>query len=284
MIEAEKLHYAYPGAREPALKGLDFTIGKGEVFGFLGPSGAGKSTTQKILIGILKGYEGRVQVMGQEARRAGADYYESIGVAFEFPNFYGRLTALENLNFFRSLYNGATREPMELLRTVGLEEAANRKLSDFSKGMKMRLNLCRALINRPKLLFLDEPTSGLDPINARMVKDLIRKEQEEGHTVLITTHNMTAAEEICDRVAFIVDGTVKLIDSPRSLMLREGKKRIRVEYREQGRLEWRDFELAGLADDPLFRELLRSNSVETVHSQEASLEDIFVRTTGRGLA
>jgi fluoroquinolone transport system ATP-binding protein len=283
MIYTEHLRFSYPNSKEQTLKGINFTIDNGTVFGFLGPSGAGKSTIQKILIGILKGYEGRVQVMGREARNAGPDFYESIGVAFEFPNFYGRLTALENLSFFRSLYRSETEDPQKLLRMVGLEDAANRRVSDYSKGMKMRLNLCRALLNRPKLLFLDEPTSGLDPVNACLVKDLIRKEQEKGHTVLITTHNMTAAEEICDRVAFIVDGEVKLIDSPRNLMLREGTRKVRVEYREGDILASLDFELEQLGNDPAFLDLIRHKSIETMHSQEASLEDIFIRTTGRGL-
>lgn len=283
MIEVERLYYTYPGQTEPALKGLDFSIGKGEIFGFLGPSGAGKSTTQKILIGVLKRYEGQVRVMGRELRKVTNDYYENIGVAFEFPNFYNRFTALENLNLFRSLYKGETEQPERLLAMVDLERFAKTKVSDFSKGMKMRLNFCRALLNKPEILFLDEPTSGLDPVNARKMKDLIMAKKAEGKTILITTHNMGAADEICDRVAFIVDGGVSLIDSPRTLKVQRGSKRLRVEYREGEGLRSADFHLDGIGTDPRFLDMLRTKRVETIHTQEASLEDIFIQVTGRSL-
>lgn len=129
MIEVEELHFTYPQRKEATLNGLNFTIPEGEVFGFLGPSGAGKSTTQKILIGVLKNYLGKVKVMGKEVRNTGPEYYERIGVAFEFPNFYSKFTALENLQLFRSLYSGRTLEPKILLEQVNLTEAANLKVS-----------------------------------------------------------------------------------------------------------------------------------------------------------
>lgn len=173
IINVNHLKYAYPASTNTVLNDLSFSIAEGEVFGFLGPSGAGKSTTQKILIGALKNYTGSVQVLGNEIKNTTPDYYERIGVAFEFPNFYSKFTALENLNVFRSLYAGATEEPMRLLELVGLEEAAHMKVSQLSKGMKMRLNFCRSLLHRPSVLFLDEPTSGLDPVNAKRMKDII---------------------------------------------------------------------------------------------------------------
>ncbi|WP_146908273.1 ATP-binding cassette domain-containing protein, partial [Bacillus paralicheniformis] len=134
MIEVSGLRFTYPGQKMPVLKGIDFSIQKGEIFGFLGPSGAGKSTIQKILIGILKQYEGRVSVMGKELSQADSSFYEKIGVAFEFPNFYQRLTALENLNLFRSLYASETEEPETLLALTGLEEYGRTKVSAYSKG------------------------------------------------------------------------------------------------------------------------------------------------------
>lgn len=283
MINVKELQFTYPGQKERTLHGLDFEIMPGEIFGFLGPSGAGKSTTQKILIGVLKGYQGSVEVMEREIRETGPDYYERIGVAFEFPNFYNKFTVLENLKLFSSLYKGNTEKPMRLLERVDLSEAANMKVSQLSKGMKMRLNFCRALLHDPDILFLDEPTSGLDPVNAKKMKELILAKKAAGKTIILTTHNMQAAEELCDRVAFIVDGEIKLIDSPRQLKLRKGRKMIRIEYRQDGELQKAVFPLQGIGENNQFISLIQKYPPETIHSQEASLEQIFIEVTGRQL-
>lgn len=169
MIDVRDLVFTYPGRKEPTIQSMNFNIQKGEIFGFLGPSGAGKSTTQKILIGVLKSYQGSVKVMDLEIKDIGSNYYERIGVAFEFPNFYTKFSVLENLKLFRSLYAGRTENPITLLEKVGLEEAKHLKISQLSKGMKMRLNFCRVLLNDPDILFLDEPTSGLDPVNSKQI-------------------------------------------------------------------------------------------------------------------
>ncbi|MCK4778272.1 MAG: ABC transporter ATP-binding protein, partial [Actinomycetia bacterium] len=196
MIEVNNLNFTYPGNNDPTVKDLNFKIKEGEIFGFLGPSGAGKSTTQKILIGILKGYSGQVSVNDTEVNIAESTFYEKIGVAFEFPNLYTKFTAIENLNFFKSLYRGETEDPMHLLEKVGLAEDANLRVSSFSKGMKMRLNFCRAFLNKPEIVFLDEPTSGLDPMNSRKIRDIILKKRDDGLTIFLTTHNMTVADEL----------------------------------------------------------------------------------------
>ncbi|WP_025028473.1 ABC transporter ATP-binding protein [Caldalkalibacillus mannanilyticus] len=283
MISVQSLTYRYPNNLDDTIKGIDFHIGEGEIFGFLGPSGAGKSTIQKILIGILKNYRGKVLVMGKEISNSGAEYYERVGVAFEFPNFYTKFSALENLRFFRSLYSSKTEEPLALLERVGLEKYSQTKVSDFSKGMKMRLNLCRALLNQPDLIFLDEPTSGLDPRNTKMIKELILEKKAEGKTVLITTHNMNIAEEICDRVAFIVDGQIALIDSPRQLKLEKGSKTVQVEYKDSHGLSAEIFDLQQIGVNPSFLTLLKEKDVETIHTQETTLEQIFIDVTGREL-
>ncbi|MCJ8012135.1 ABC transporter ATP-binding protein [Paenibacillus sp. KQZ6P-2] len=283
MINVEQLSYRYPGANKRTLQGIDFSIARGEVFGFLGPSGAGKSTTQKILIGALRNYTGSVQVQGQEIRDLGPDYYEKIGVAFEFPNFYSKFTALENLKMFQSLYKKSKDNPMDILRKVGLEQAANMKVSQFSKGMKMRLNFCRAILHHPDILFLDEPTSGLDPLNAKIMKDLILEQKSAGTTVLITTHNMHAAEELCDRVAFIVDGQISLIDSPRALKLHHGQKRVRLEYTLSNEKHIEEFPMHNLGENTRFLQLIRQHPIETLHSLEGTLDQIFIDVTGRTL-
>jgi fluoroquinolone transport system ATP-binding protein len=283
MIAVENLSFTYAGANAPALKALSFDIGRGEVFGFLGPSGAGKSTTQKILIGLLKDYRGRVSVFGKDLKNWGANYYERIGVSFELPNHYLKLTAAENLTYFAALYGNRTRAPRELLARVGLSEGCDQPVSQFSKGMKNRLNVARALLHDPELLFMDEPTTGLDPVNARLIKELIREQQQAGKTVFLTTYNMTVADELCDRVAFIVDGELRLIDAPRELKLRHGRRVVRVEYQDGRRMEKRDFPIETLGSDPGFIELLRSDGVQTIHTLEATLEDIFIEVTGRRL-
>ena len=170
MIKVRELTFTYPGSARPALKQLSFSVERGEILGFLGPSGAGKSTTQKILIGLLKDYQGDVSVFGQDLRSWRSEYYERIGVSFELPNHYLKLTALENLNYFRSLYEGETEDPNNLLDMVGLGDDGALRVSQFSKGMKNRLNFARSLLNKPELVFFDEPTTGLDPVSARRIK------------------------------------------------------------------------------------------------------------------
>jgi len=282
VISVQDVTFAYPDGKL-AVDGINFSVEPGEIFGFLGPSGAGKSTTQKILIGLLKGYHGGIEVMGRDLSRWGADYYEHIGVSFELPNHYQKLTALENLNFFRSLYRAETEEPMDLLRMVGLADESDTRVSRFSKGMQMRLTFVRALLNRPELIFLDEPTAGLDPVNGRRMREVILDLKREGRTIFLTTHDMTVADQLCDRVAFIVDGQIPLIDAPRELKIREGERKVRVEYREDNQIENRDFSLDGIAVDEDFLKLLRSKRIETIHTEEATLEDVFIGTTGRKL-
>jgi fluoroquinolone transport system ATP-binding protein len=285
MITVENLAFTYPGGRDQAVKGLSFEIKAGEIFGFLGPSGAGKSTTQKILIGLLKGYQGSITVMGRPLSAWGSDYYEQIGVGFELPNHYLKLTALENLNYFRALYSRDTEDPKALLAMVGLADDADTPVGQFSKGMKMRLNFARALLHRPSLLFLDEPTSGLDPVNSRIVRDIIRQKQAQGTTIFLTTHDMMVADELSDRVAFIVDGVIQALDTPKALKLRYGRRSVQVEYLNGGSgLASREFELDGLGKNPEFLDVLRTYRVETIHTQETTLENIFIQVTGRELA
>ncbi len=284
MIGVRDMTFTYDAGGTPAVRGLSFSVERGEIFGFLGPSGAGKSTTQKILIGLLHGYEGKVKVMGRDLASWGPDYYERVGVSFELPNHYQKLTALENLDFFRSLYRKATVDPRELLDMVGLGEDADTRVSRFSKGMQMRLTFARALLHRPELIFLDEPTAGLDPVNARKLKDIILGLKDEGRTIFLTTHDMTVADQLCDRVAFIVDGRIALIDSPRELKIRQGERKVRVEYRKNGGTETNEFPLDGLGNDEGFLRLLRRERIETIHTEEATLEDVFIQATGRHLA
>ena len=285
VIAVSELTYTYPKTPEPAVRGMDFTVAPGEIFGFLGPSGAGKSTTQKLLIGLLRGHGGRMLVWGRDPLDWGSDYYQRIGVSFELPNHYLKLTGAENLQFFASLYDGATQDPRTLLEAVGLADAADTRVGKYSKGMQMRLTFARALLNDPELIFLDEPTSGLDPVNARRVKDMVLDLKDRGRTVFLTTHDMATADELCDRVAFVVDGRIVALDAPTELKIARSRRLVRVEYRApEGTLQTAEFPMDGLADDPDFHSVLRRHHVETIHSREASLDEVFVDVTGRSLA
>jgi fluoroquinolone transport system ATP-binding protein len=283
VIVVDGLRMRYRGATADAVDGISFTVAEGEIFGFLGPNGAGKSTTQRILTGVLRGHRGRADVLGRPVARWGSEYYEHIGVGFELPAHFSRLTARENLAAFGALHAGPVEEPGTLLELVDLTEAADRAVGEFSKGMQMRLNLARALVNRPRVLFLDEPTSGMDPVHAGHVRDLIRRQPGHGRTVFLTTHDMATAEQLCDRVAFMVDGRIAAIDTPRNFRLAHGRSRVVVEYREEDVVRRTEFPLAGIGGDPAFGALLREHEVETIHTREATLDDVFVAVMGRGL-
>jgi fluoroquinolone transport system ATP-binding protein len=283
VIEVKNMSYRFKGAVKPTIQDISFRVEKGEIFGFLGPSGAGKSTTQKILIGLLTGYAGSVQVFGKEMNQKEKGFYERIGVAFEFPNFYHKLTGLENLNLFKGLYQKETAKPLELLELVGLKGAAKMRFQTYSKGMKMRLNFCRALLNDPDILFLDEPTSGLDPNNSRLLKNIIRKKKEEGKTIILTTHHMHLAEELCDRVAFMVDGQITLTDSPENLKQQGAEKRLLVSFRAEGGPKTLEFPLTNIGTNSQFQRLLKEKEIFSMHTQEKTMEDVFLEVTGRNL-
>ncbi len=282
-LDIQDLTFIYPKAEKKAVDNVSFQIKKGEIFGFLGPNGAGKSTTQKVIIGLLKGYSGTVEMLGKNLKNWKTDLYEHIGVCFEFPNHYQKLTALENLELFSSFYRNTTVDLHDLLAMVDLDKDANQRVGSFSKGMKTKLNFARALLNKPQMLFLDEPTTGLDPVSARQIKDIILEKKKQGISIFLTTHNMTDADELCNRVGFMVDGRLDLIESPKDLKLKHGKKLVRVEYLDKGDISREEFSLSNLGSNIIFINLLNSGRVQTIHTQEATLDDVFIKVTGRQL-
>ncbi len=283
MIEVKHLFHDYEGKGNYAVQNVGFEIASGEIFGFLGPSGAGKSTVQNILIGLLPLQKGEVKHEGLSIRDLDSRFFNRLGVSFEHPNLYGRLTGFENLKYYAGLFDGPTLHPMILLEAVGLTEAAHRKVSAYSKGMRQRLVFARSLINNPKMLFLDEPTSGLDPNTASLVKNLIRQKQGEGATIFLTTHAMTVADELCDRVAFLNNGQIAAMDAPRNLKLQHGQRAVQVEYSDNGTLHSCVYFLDNPVDHRAFSQLIQTANVQTIHTQEATLEEIFIKLTGRGL-
>lgn len=281
MIQVEGLNYQYPGSTQQTLRDVSFSIPRGEIFGFLGPSGSGKSTTQKILYKLIDNYQGSVRIDGRELREWDKAFYEFIGVGFELPNHYLKLTALENLQFFSSFYRKKTKSLHELLAMVGLEQDAHKRVSDFSKGMKMRLNFIRSLMHDPEVLFLDEPTSGLDPVNAKLIKDMILSLKAQGKTVFVTTHSMYDVDYLCDQVALIIEGAIKAIGAPNTLKLRYGQRKVKVQV--EGEKDIQEFAMDGLGDNQRFMHILKANKISTIHSEEATLEDVFIKVTGENL-
>jgi fluoroquinolone transport system ATP-binding protein len=283
MIQVGNLNFTYKKSKKRAIREMNFDVQEGEVFGFLGPSGAGKTTTQRLIIGLLRNYQGKIEVFGKERNTWGKDYYEHIGVAFDFPNLYTKLTAKENLQLIGAYYQRGCENPDKLLERVGLLPEKDVRVENLSKGMKMRLNFVRSIMHNPQMMFFDEPTSGLDPMNARIIKEIILEQKRANKTIFLTTHNMNVAEQLCDRVAFIVDGKIVVIGSPKDLMIEHGKRIVQIEYQIDGSNHEQSFDLEDLGENIEFMSILKSAEIKTMHSCEATLEDIFIKLTGRNL-
>lgn len=281
MIKVKDLSFSYPESKRSVLRNVSFAIERGEIFGFLGPSGAGKSTTQKILYKVLTDYSGEIAMHAKPLSEWGNEYFEKIGVGFELPNHYLKLTARENLKLFASFYPSDRILDLDLLlETFGLIESASMRVETFSKGMKMRLNFIRAIMHDPDILFLDEPTAGLDPRNAKSIKNYIKKLQGDGKTIFVTTHDMTTADELCDRVSFIADGEIRITEKPSVLKKAHGRDMVRV-VREDD--EEREFPLTELGRNAEFLDFIARGRIERIDTQEASLEDVFIKITGSTL-
>ncbi|MHB8131356.1 MAG: ABC transporter ATP-binding protein [Mobilitalea sp.] len=280
MIKVKDLAFSY--TKQPFLENINFEVNRGEIFGFLGPSGAGKSTLQKILTGLITTYTGSAAINEIESKNHKDDFYENIGVDFEFPSLFEKLTARQNLKFFGSLYSNKLRNKEELFQKVGLLQDADKKVSDYSKGMKARLNFIKALLHNPDILFLDEPTSGLDPTNSRDMKDIILEEKGKGKTIILTTHNMLDAAELCDRVAFIVDGKLKALDTPHNLVMSKGASKITYTYYD-GKEIVKECLLNKTSEDMGLSAVIQENRIRSIHSSEPTLNDIFIEVTGRVL-
>jgi len=263
-----------------AVDDISFTVGEGEIFGFLGHNGAGKTTTIRMLTGRARPTSGRAFVLGHDVARETQAFKPLINLVFEDPNLYFRLSGRENLQLFADLYKAPRGRVDELLETVGLADVASRKVKTYSSGMKQRLLIARALVNRPRVLFLDEPTRGLDPSSARHVREMVREQSRQGTTVFLTTHYMEEADELCDRVAFLSSGRIVALDTPAELKLRYGERDVVVllDTREEVRLRIDD-----PADAARLDEWMATGRVLTVHSQEGTLEDVFVNLAGRPL-
>lgn len=280
-IAAEDLTYQY--GELTAVDHINFQVAEGEILGFLGPNGAGKSTTVHLLTGQLLPKTGKATLLGLDIVRQTKQIQAQIGVCFEDTNLYEQMSALDNLKLFARLY-GSSTDAEALLNRVGLEGRGKDKVATYSKGMKQRLMVARALINQPRILFLDEPTDGLDPVSSETIRGIIKEEQARGTTVFLTTHDMLEADKLSDRVAFIDQGRIVALDTPHRLKQRYGKRAIKAEVElDGGRLETREITLDQTNTGTAVAELFANEKVVTLHSEEATLEDIFIQITGRGL-
>ena len=281
-IIVENLTYKYGTLL--AVDHIFFDIGKGEILGFLGPNGAGKTTTVKMLTGQLRPQEGRAFLLGHDVVKETAIVKSQIGVCFEQTNLYEQMSALENLNLFADLFGINKFDGIALLKRVGLAGREKDKVANYSKGMKQRLMVARSLVNVPQIIFMDEPTAGLDPVSSEAIDNLILEERQRGATIFLTTHDMWEADKLCDHVAFMNQGKIATLDTPRNLKQRYGKRNLIVELLgNDGRLEKREIEMDLPSTPGIIETLFQEKKVVTMHSEEATLEDIFIQVTGRRL-
>ncbi len=263
-----------------AVDGISFEVAPGEVFGLLGHNGAGKTTTIRTLTGRARPTRGEACIFGHDVVREWDQVKSQINLVFEDQNLYERFSGRDNLRIFARLYGIPESRVDALLTEVNLTEAAKRKVKTYSTGMKQRLLVARGLINQPRVLFLDEPTRGLDPASARDLRELLAVLATAGTTVFLTTHDMDEADELCQRVAFLSQGKIVALDTPRELKLRYGERQATVllDDRQEHIIRFDDE-----GDAAKLAAWMRNGEVLTMHSHEGTLEDVFVELAGRAL-
>ncbi len=280
-IIVKDVQFSYGKIR--AVDGISFAVSPGEVFGFLGPNGAGKSTTLKMLTGMLQPHEGSITVLGLDLSGKKEEVQGRIGVCFEEKNLYLELTAKENLEFFARLFGMRGFNAQAALDRVGLGDRAKERVKTYSKGMRQRLMVARAFINQPDVLFLDEPTDGLDPVSSRAIRAIVKEEANRGVAVVLTTHDMSEADLLSDRVAFINEGKIVAIDAPENLKIKYGNRSVKVRFRSGDGVDEKSIPLDSSEAGEILKAAAGDVNLMTIHTEEATLEDVFVEMTGRGL-
>ncbi len=278
-IEVTGLSRTFNGLR--AVDTISFTVEPGEIFGFLGHNGAGKTTSIRMLTGQLRPTAGHARVAGCDVVIERRRLKPFIGVVSENQNLYERMSGRENLTFAARLYGTGRKRIDEALDQVGLLERAGDNVQHYSNGMKQRLLIARALLHQPQIIFLDEPTSGLDPVVGRDIRRLVLELAGQGVTVFLTTHYMEEADQLCGRVAFISEGRIVALDTPDNLKVAHGKKALEVRLDDGQTLTIAlDDQDAGVR----LEQLVTSGQIRTLHSAEATLEEVFIQITGRRLS
>ena len=272
MITVEKITKRF--GNKTALNQIQFNVDKGEIFGFLGPSGAGKTTLINILTGQLKADEGTTQLLGKDTKDLTPEDLAHIGLVGDSSGYYEKLSLEKNLIVYAKIYGLPNSRVDEVLEQVGLLESKKTIAEKLSTGMRQRMFLARALLNRPELLFLDEPTSGLDPMTSKKIHRLLEELKAAGTTIFLTTHDMVEATEMCDRISLLNQGDLVEIGTPRDIIQKYNKeKRVKVTFTDHS-TQVMAFE--DLKDQDM-------TQVELIHSMEPTLEDIFIQLTGEKL-
>lgn len=263
-----------------ALNGINLQINENEIFGLLGPSGAGKTTLIKILTGQMKPSAGQAMVFNHETTSFTKGIYERIGMVLDEQGLYDRITAIQNLYLYADIHNIPKVKALETLEKIGLSHAKNTPVNKLSKGMKQRLTLGRAVLHEPDLLFLDEPTTGLDPRTMKEIHELIFSLRRNGTTIFLTTHNMEEATKLCDRVALLNNGLICECGSPQELSKKYDQKKELFITKRNG-------EKLSISNEPinadLIASLIRERDLQIIHSSEPSLEEVFIKLTGKKL-
>jgi ABC-2 type transport system ATP-binding protein len=283
MIETIDLRRSFDG--RVAVDGISFAVERGEVLGFLGPNGAGKTTTIRILTCQLLPSGGSARVAGFDCAGEAHKLKPLIGVVWEQQNLYERMTGRENLAFFANLHSAPPRRVDEVLAQVDLLDRARDKVKAYSNGMKQRLLIARALLNHPRVLFLDEPTRGLDPVAALEIRQMVTDLGRSGTTIFLTTHYMEEADQLCHRVAFVNSGRIVALDTPRHFKIAHGQRLARVLLKGKEGEEATEvtFSLDQPDDARRLGDYMAQGRVVTMHSEEATLEDVFIKLAGRKL-
>ncbi|EJP6472958.1 ABC transporter ATP-binding protein [Clostridium botulinum] len=263
-----------------ALKNLNLSIEEGEIFGFLGPSGAGKTTAIKLLTAQLIATSGEIKVFGKNIYPNRKEIVKNIGILSDTSGMYDRLSVLDNLMLFANINNVPKKNVLEILDSMGMKDTIKKEAKKLSKGMKQRLMIARAVINKPKLLFLDEPTSSLDPGTTLEIHKLLRRLNEEGTTIFLTTHNMFEADKLCHRVAFLNEGEIVDIGNPQELKLKYINDDIKVILKDKNKEVMVKNNLEGALKIKCWME---KGQLIAIHSMEPTLEKIFLTLTGREL-
>ncbi|WP_314112304.1 ABC transporter ATP-binding protein [uncultured Granulicatella sp.] len=257
-----------------ALEEISFEVKKGEIFGFLGPSGSGKTTMIKILTGQLNADSGQTELLGKVSEKLTPADLEQIGLVSDTSGFYEKLSLYKNLQAYAKLYGKPNARVDEVLKQVDLYESKNLAAEKLSTGMKQRMFLARALINKPQVLFLDEPTSGLDPTTSKKIHELLLELKEAGTTIFLTTHDMNEATLLCDRLSLLNRGHLIEYGTPASIIQKYNhEKKVQLTFVDETQTEI------------TFEELGRTDlaQVVAIHSCEPTLEEIFIQLTGEKL-
>jgi len=280
LIEVIELTKKYNHTK--AIDGISFKIEKGEIFGFLGPNGAGKTTTINILTGLLSPTSGQAFINGYEVVKEKKNIKEIIGVVFEYQNLYPRLSGWTNLDLFRKLYRLKKEKIKEVLEMVQLQDKGKDPVSTYSRGMKQRLLIARALINKPLVLFLDEPTSGLDPHSAYEIRQIIKNLCKEGITVFLNTHYLEEAEALCSRVGIIEKGKIIAMDNIENLKASFSSQSVVVKLKDGDNGKTLTLSMENKNTGEKIKEFIDRKQILSIHTAEPTLEEVFLKITNRG--